>query len=447
MVKNKAIYAVLIGSVMLMSACKKDGFRRRGQWNQTPETTTPVTTEPVTPTPAPASSYAVPSDATVLDLGTGSGYLVIDGNTLNIASNTFIRIKAGSYKGITIKNILATTAKPVYIKNVGQVNISEYMSTENITNVIIDGDYTAGLTYGFQFANISYRAITMSGKMSGVVLKSMSFTNVADYTISGNNNNGSGLAYRGTAETRTDGFKILNCSFTNAGSIIFGGSLNKDNGEDSGFFKDVEIANNLFQNSAYVGSVCSFSNVQDYNIHHNVVNNVNTSATNHNGVFMMQGNGLFHENKLTNYQGNAIRMWLYSRGTSPAVSQIYNNICYNTKKYSGFELQGFERYIISGKTTYSNAKVYNNTVGKMNTNKDWEGQLLDLYNTGGTLEYYNNLGYELNTNKSGITNMINNMSDVKITESNNKYSSLYQNAVANLSAFTSLLAGIGSSLQ
>jgi len=431
---------------MLMSSCKKDSFRRRGQQSETPTTTTPVTTEPVVVT-APASSYAVPSDATVLDLGTGSGYLVIDGSTLNIANNTFIRIKAGSYKGITIKNILATAAKPVYIKNVGQVNISENMSTENITNVIIDGDYTSGLTYGFQFANISYRAITMSGKMSGVVLKSMSFTNVGDYTISGSTNNGSGLAYKGTAETRTEGFKILNCSFTNAGMVTFGGTLSKDTGEDTGFFKDVEIANNTFQNSAYVGSVCSFSNVQDYNIHNNVIDNINTSSTNHNGVFLMQGNGIFHDNKLTNYQGNAIRMWLYSRGTTPAVNQIYNNICYNTKKYGGFELQGFDRYIIAGKTTVANAKVYNNTVGQMNTNKDWEGQILDLYNTGGTLEYYNNLGYGLYADGGTITNMINNMSDVKVTESNNKYYPLYQNAVANLTAFTSLISGIGSSLK
>jgi len=445
MVKNQAIYALIIGSVFFLTSCKKDGFRRRSQNTETPTTTTPVTTEPVTIV-APASSYAVPSDATVVDLGTGSGYLVIDGSTLNIANNTFIRIKAGSYKGITIKNILATAAKPVYIKNVGQVNISENMSTENITNVIIDGDYTAGLTYGFQFNNISYRAITMSGKMTGVVLKSMSFTNVGDYTISGNANNGSGLAYKGTADTRTEGFKILNCSFTNAGMITFGGSLNKDSGEDSGFFKDVEIANNTFQNSPYVGSVVSFSNVQDYNIHNNTVDNVNTSSTNHNGVFMMQGNGIFHDNKLTNYQGNAIRMWLYSRGTSPAVNQIYNNICYNTKKYGGFELQAFARNIVSGKTTYANAKVYNNTVGQMNTNKDWEGQILDLYNTGGTLEYYNNLGYSLN-GASTITNMINNMSDVKVTESNNRYFSLYQNAVANLTGFTSLLSGIGSSLK
>jgi hypothetical protein len=447
MVKNQAIYAALIGSVMLMSSCKKDGFRRRPQNNETPTTASPVTTAPV-PVTAPASSYAVPADASIVDLGTGSGYLVIDGSTLNITSNTFIRIKGGNYKGITIKNIPANTAKPVYIKNVGQVNISETMSIDNVSNVIIDGDYTSGLTYGFQFADISYRAITLNGKMSGVVLKSMSFSNVRDYCISGTPNNGNGFRYTGTAETRTDGFKILNCLFDNAGSIQFGGNISKDTGEDTGFYKDVEIAYNTFQNSPYVGTVCTFTNVQDYNIHHNEVNNINKNSDIHNGVFYMQGNGIFHDNKLTNYQGNAIRMWLFSRGSTPAVNQIYNNVCYNTRKYSGFELQGFDRYIIPGKTTYANAKVYNNTVGQMNTNKDWEGQLLDLYNTGGTLEYYNNLGYALNTTKGAVSNMINNMSDTKITvETNNKYYPLSQNAVANTTAFTSLISGVGSTLQ
>jgi hypothetical protein len=445
MVKNQAILAVLIASTMFMS-CKKDGFRKRPE--NTTTTETPVTTTPVA-VAAPASTYAVPADATIYDLGTGSGYLVIDGATLNIPSNSFIRIKSGNYKSITIKNILATSAKPVYIKNLGLVSSSESMTIENVSNLIIDGDNTAGITYGFTFSNISYKAISISGKMDGLILKSMSFTNIGDASISGEKNLGTDRRYDGTPATRTEVFKVLNCLFDNAGVISFGGNLNKDNNEDSGFYKDVEIAYNTFKNSQDVGSVCSFTNVQDYNIHHNIVNNINANNNNHNGVFFMQGNGKFHENKLTNYQGNAIRMWLYSRGSSPATNEIYNNSCYNTRKYGGFELQGFSRNIWSGKSTYANAKVYNNTVGHMNTNKDWEGQILDLYNiNGGSVEFYNNLGYELVTEKSVITNMINNMSDTKITvESNNKYTPLQQNAVTDLVNFVTLFAGVGSAIK
>jgi hypothetical protein len=391
-----------------------------------------------------SDAAVVPKNSTIYDLGTGSGDLIIDGSSIKINNNILVRIKGGTYRTIRIKNVLPSKGFTVFIKNQGIVKITESISTENISNVVISGDYIAGLTYGFKFENISYRAITMEGNMDNVTLRNMSFKNVKDYVIAGGRSNGNEFKYRGTEETRIDSFKILHCVFDNAGEIIFGGNLYKDSGEDSGFFKDVEIAYNTFQNTE-AGTVCAFTNVQDYNIHHNIVNNINKFNNNHNGVFYMQGNGKFHNNKLTNYQGNAIRMWLYTRGTNPATNEIYNNICYNTRKYSGFELQAFDRNLIKGKTTYANAKVYNNTVGQMNTSKDWQGQVLDLYNTLGTLEYYNNLGFNLyTTNGKQPASMINNMSDTKIVKiSNNKYES-QKNAVKDLVNFASKISGVGA---
>lgn len=419
--------------IILFAACKKN--------NSIPEqkTDTPVSTTPPPTTPTPPISV-IPS----YEVGTGSGNLTIDGKSLDLTTIKLIKVKEGTYKTITVLNIAGTVDQPIFIKNNGQVNISESLITDNISNLQITGDNTSGITYGFSFNNIGYRAISLHGKMNGLTLKNMSFKNVNDYTISGDSGNDGNLKYNGTAATRTEGFKILNCLFDNVGQISFGGTLNKDAGEDSGFFKDVEIAYNTFQNSN-AGTLCSFSNVQDYNIHHNVVNNVNPSNNNHNGIFLMQGNGKFHDNKLTNYQGNSIRMWLYSRGT-PATNEIYNNICFNTRKYGAFELQAYDRNMYSGKTTYANAKVYNNTVGQMSTSKDWEGQVLDLYNTGGTLEFYNNLGFNLYSSTKTITNMINNMGDTKITkEENNKYTS-QASAVGDLTSFGSLFTGIGASL-
>jgi hypothetical protein len=412
------------------------------------EASKPSTIEAPTATPSQSINAGVPADATVIELGTGSGDLVIDGKTLKITSNAFIKIHDGTYSSITIQNVLATTAKPTYIKNNnGQVRVTGGMQTDNVSNIIIAGDNVNGLTYGFSFENIPFRAIKLNGLMTGVTIKSMSFKNVADYVIAGEKNNGDSFPYKGTAETRTDGFKVLNCFFENAGGICFGGNLNKTTGEDSGLFKDVEIANNTFQNSANVGTLCSFTNVQDYNIHNNVVNNVNSNNNNHNGLFFMQGNGKFHDNKLTNYQGNSIRMWLYSRGDSPVTCEIYNNICYNTRKYGAFELQAFDRNMYPGKSTYANAKVYNNTAGKMNTSNDFEGQILDLYNTGGSLEYYNNLGFDLNSKKS-VGNMINNMSDTKITmQTNNIYKPNSGEAVVDLIKFISKFSGTGAAGQ
>ena len=392
------------------------------------------------------SANAVPKNAKIFDVGTGSGDLIIDGKSMNIDNNVLVRIKAGTYNNINIKNISAPKGITVFIKNNGQIKVKERMSTSNISNVVISGDHTAGITYGFKFENISYRAIIMTGKLEGVTLTNMSFTNVKDYVISGDNTNGGSFIYNGTAETRNNNFKILNCLFDNVQSISFGGNLSRDSKEDSGLFKDVEIGYNIFKNTNS-GSVCSFTNVQDYNIHHNVVSNINQQNNNHNGIFLMQGNGKFHNNKLTNYQGNAIRMWVYSRGTTPVTVEIYNNICFNSRKYGAFELQAFERNIFPGKTTFANAKVYNNTVGQMNTSKDWEGQTLDLYNIGGTLEYSNNLGFNLVGTRS-ITNMINNMSDTKIVKENsNRYFAKAQSAVSNTDTFESKFTGIGSNLK
>ena len=424
---------ILIVSLLFLVSCKKGELVN--------EITPPVVEEPI-PTVKPAEPVPVPSNATVYDFGGASDNLTIDGSKLNLAKNSLIRIAAGTYKSINLKNINGTVENPVFIKNNGQVIVTESMVTENLQNVTISGDNVTDITYGIKFENISYRAISMYGKMNGVTLKSMSFKNIGNYTISGDVSN-SNNAYNGTAETRTENFKILNCLFDAAGSIVFGGALDKDLGIDKGFFKNVEIANNIFQNSPNVGAVCSFNNVQDYNIHNNTINNINQSNDNHNGVFSMQGNGTFHDNKLTNYQGNSIRMWVYSRGNSPVTCEIYNNVCYNTRKYSAFEIQGFDRNIYPGKSTYSNAKVYNNTAGSMNVSKSWEGQLLDLYNYGGTLEYYNNLGYNLFT-ANVITDMINNMSTVKIiNKANNKYVSQQSDAVNDNTTFASKYSGVG----
>jgi opacity protein-like surface antigen len=80
----------------------------------------------------------------------------------------------------------------------------------------------------------------------------------------------------------------------------------------------------------------------------------------------------------------------------------------------------------------------------MNTSKDWEGGVLDLYNYGGTLEYYNNLGFDLKLSKQ-FTDMINNMSNTKIIKNtNNKYFESASEAVVDLESFASKYSGIGA---
>jgi hypothetical protein len=263
----------------------------------------------------------------------------------------------------------------------------------------------------------------------------MSFKDVKDYVIF--------IKASNDRKTRKEQIKILNCKFENAGGIQYVSHLEPDG--DQEFLNGFEFANNIIKNTD-AGNFAFIENVQDYDIHHNTVDNVNATNNEHNGIFHMIGNGKFHNNKFTNYQGNMIRAWAFSRGNSTSTIEIYNNIGYNSRKYGAFEIQGFDRYIIPGKTTIANAKVYNNTVGKMNTSKDWEGVILDLYSYGGTLEYYNNLGFELNYSKP-ITDMINNMSDTKIIKNkNNRYFKSVSEAVKDLTSFASKHSGIGSKL-
>lgn len=381
-----------------------------------------------------------PGSQQAFEMGTGSGDLKIDGSHPSLKDKNLILVKGGTYKSISIVNFKGTQTAPIVIKNNGQVFINNSMDISNVSNLVIAGDQSSSIKYGFSFHDIGYRAVYLGDRIDGLTLKNMSFRNVGDYvifsTVEKTDNDG-------TLRTRTQGLKILNSEFNKTGSIAFFGKF--ENGTDRGFVNDVEIAYNTFSNSS-AGSALFMHNVNNYNIHHNVVNNYNVENNSHNGIFHMIGAGKFHHNKFTNYQGNMIRAWLFARTSNPLPVEIYNNVAYNTRKYGAFELQGFDRNIISGKSTHTNAKVYNNTVGKMNTNKDWEGLVLDLYNYGGTLEYYNNLGFELNGSQKFITaGMINNMSDVKIIKnSNNLYFSKASDAVNDTNSLQSRHAGIGS---
>jgi len=370
-----------------------------------------------------------------IHLGNGSGDLTIDGRDERLTDKSLILIKGGTYNHVFIRNLEGNLDKPIVIKNVGQVSIRDEMNIENVSEVIIAGNHDDNLEYGFTFQNIPFRAMILSGDLNGLTLSNMSFKNVKDYVIF--------IDTSKDWKTRKERLKILTCKFENAGGIQYVSQLESDNDHD--FLNGFEFANNVIKNTS-AGNFAYIETVQDYDIHHNTVDNVNEGNDEHNGIFHMVGNGKFHNNKFTNYQGNMIRAWAFSRGTSLSTIEIYNNIAYNSRKYGAFEIQGFDRYIIPGKTTIANAKVYNNTVGKMNTSKDWEGVILDLYPYGGTLEYYNNLGFELNYSKP-ITDMINNMSDTEIIKNvNNKYFNSVSDAVSDLTGFASKHYGIGSNL-
>jgi hypothetical protein len=345
---------------------------------------------PVIPDSKPNSETPVTYSKTY-DLGTGSGNLTINGSSLTLEGNVLIKIKGGNYKAIDIKNIQSVSGS-VTIQNDGLVEMnSGQMRLENLNNVKISGNGTSGIEKGFVFKDNVYRPIEVDGTLDNFTLQYASFKNIGDNVFTYKYDK----VYDGSRSSYSENLKFLNIDCENTGQFI-SGSGSVENGLIKGYIKNIEIAYITFKNSADVGSIVWLGNVENYDVHHNVVNNINTTNNNHNGIFLLNGNGRFHNNKISNHQGNAIRAFSFTVGSTPKDVLIYNNIVVNSRKYSAFEVQSFSNTIVAGKTTFVNAIVFNNTCGNLNLSKDWQGNLVDIYSLqGGKCTVYNNLAFNL----------------------------------------------------
>ncbi|MCW3465028.1 hypothetical protein [Chitinophaga nivalis] len=366
-------------------------------------------------------------------VGTGSGELL-----LGTLSNASLKIKPGNYSFI-------------YIASATNVKIDATDVVLNNGSMEVDQANTFEL-WGLSVINQPYRALTIRGNSNDVYLHDLSFKNIGDYTIHYDNR----TIYDGSPATVSKNWKFERLTYENTSCGFFCRGEFAPNGVE-GLMRNFKFVNNTIKNCPEIGNVVWMGAVEDYEIAGNVINNINTLYTDpnapngyHNGIFQMMGNGSFHDNKITNHQGNAIRAWGMSFGTTVKEVLIYNNIVWNSWKYSAFELQ-LAPYLYDyiqqypARVTHTNAKVYNNTAGHLNVSQDWEGQQLDLYNTYGTLEYYNNVGFEMVKAVGPVTNMINNMSGTVITRSdNNHYFPTQQQAVVDTVNFQSLVPGAGA---
>lgn len=346
--------------------------------------------EPVTSRNARESAPALPVTRTV---GTGRGNLLVDGKTLNIKPGEVVAITPGTYSGMTFTNLIGRPGYPIQIVANALVEIAgggDGISLRNIAYLTVDGGAKAK---NLLIRDNWYRAVTISGSLPrALTLQGIRFRNIADYSIFCDNK----TKYDRTDATAFTDFKLLNCDFDHAGSIQFSGDLTKAPLlVNNGFMRNPEVGYCTFKNSPDVGTVLYFGNVENINVHHNVVDNVNTANNNHNGIFLIKGNGSVHHNKCTNHQGNMVRFWPFSQGTTPKEVLLYDNIVWNSRKYSAMELQSFATNLIPGVSTYCNAKVFNNTAGHLNTSRDYVGVVLDVYSLyGGTLQVFNNLSFD-----------------------------------------------------
>ncbi|QNK63157.1 hypothetical protein H7F33_01120 [Pedobacter sp. PAMC26386] len=405
MIKNSQILVLSIVLFITFTACKKgDGTD--------PLTSLPVITKPVDTVVVP------PIVGHVLVLGNGSGDLTIDGNTINPKANDLIKIRGGVYTSINIKNINASGT--VTIQNDGLVEIAgsnDHILLNNVSNLTISGTGTPGISRGFVSRdNAQHRSIIINGTAQNLTIQNVAFKNIGDYVIYFNS---AQVVYNGSKSSFSDQIHLLNIDCDNTGTFLqmLGGV---DNGVITGLIKNLEIAYLNFQNSD-CGAAVIVDNADGYNIHHNTVTNINSNNNNHNGIFTLKGTGSFHHNLIHNHQGNALRAWVRSLGTTPKQVLIYNNTVVNSRKYSAFETQSFQTEIISGVTTYANCKVYNNICGDLNLSKDWVGVVVDVYNLfGGTCDVYNNTGFNFPA-PSMTSNIVNQQSVTIPAASNNVY--------------------------
>lgn len=366
----------------------------------------------------------------------GSGYGVLN---LRSLTNRHIKIKEGTYSGINLEDPsnVKIDASGVTIEG-GSLDIS---SADNLE------------ISGLSVINFNYRGVNIRGLSNGLYFHDMTFKNIGNYTISYEYNG----VYDGTDKTASMNWKFEHLTFENTGpGVMVGGGF--DGQGIRNLMKNFKFLDNTIKNCPGIGNIVWAGAADNYEIAGNTIDNINMSfpdnARNgiHNGIFMMTGNGSFHDNKIRNHQGNAIRAWGMSYGGEAKDILIYNNVVYNSWKYSAFELQmtpDMQAYIkrYPSRATYTNARVFNNTAGHLNISKDWDGQLLDVYTTGGTLEYYNNLGFDLVRSQGQITNMINWNGDTKMTRTyGNKYFSTQKEAVADIRTFRSLHKGTGAQL-
>lgn len=354
-----------------------------------------------------------------LEIGNGSGQVIIQ----DVQDKIYI-IKPGTYQNISIKNV-----SKISVRGLDKVKISNGdMHIQNVNGLIISG---------ISFENWGQHSINIFDNADNLILKDLKFKNINNSVIAFNKNR----KYDGTPDSYSENIQLININAENIGTL-FGSAGGLKSDGFYGLIKGFKLTKSRINNSPTLSNGIYLNLAEDFEISNNIIQNVNSKNNDHNGIFHVIGNGKIFGNRITDHQGNGVRAWLLSIIKPNAVVEIYNNIIYNSTRYGAFELQVTPWMYDMPLFKPANAKVYNNTVGKLNTGepKYFEGRLLDLYNISGTLEVYNNL---LFNNRDNL--LINNMSDTKIIRNeNNQYFKTENDAVFDLINFKSKIAGIGA---
>jgi len=385
----KSLTFILLFIWISLSSCEKNVIAvENAKTETTPDTENEEADQEETAEPAESESKKI-----ILS-GDAEGKLVIDGNSKKYDCQTAIVVQGGAYTSIQIKNLKGQEGCPIRITNDGLVEMigfRKHMQISDVSHVSISGDGDVGIKRGFLFRDNEYRAITLDGAINNLRVTHIEFKNIGNYVISYN----SDKIYDGSPDSYASNLTFSYLTANNTGALInFGGGINGS--AIQGLIKNLEVSYVTFTNSPTVRNAVYVGIAMDYHIHHNEFRDVNMREDNHNAMFFLRGNGRFYDNYVNGHQGNALRAWGVSIGTTPKEILVYNNIVVNSRKYSAFEVQSFENDMVSGKTTFINAKIFHNTCGNLNLSRDWYGVVVDAYRLfGGSCQVFNNLAFNL----------------------------------------------------
>lgn len=355
-------------------------------------------------------------------IGTGSGKLTI----VDVEGKNLV-IKPGNYSEILIKGVTNTS-----IKGNGEVRIAG-----GIINLIN--------TNGLEFSGISIenaqKGIVIKESVNNLTITDFNFKNISSSVIKVDIQK----KYDGTPQSFSSNIHLDKIQAENIRSLFQGNGGIRSDGF-YGLIKGFKFTNSTVINSPNLESAVYLNCGEDFEISNNVINNVNIGDQKHNGIFHVRGNGKIFKNKITNHQGNAVRAWLFSITKPNSLVEIYDNVVYNSERYSAFEVQVTSEMTQSDSFLPANAKIYNNTVGKMNSGSEfYEGRIVDIYQTYGFVDVYNNLYFDMRDDLVSLNQS--NGEYTKVTEENNRYFDKAADAVYDLVNFKSKVPNIGANIE
>ncbi len=376
--------------------------------------------------------------------GTGTGGNTGGGTTNPPGTNPTRVVPTGSVESVTwsqlqnLNNVSNKYYKLVAGTYTGQSNLTD------CSNIYLDLSLAT-------FTGSGAPIFQLNGLCNNMTFSAGKFTNVGSACISYRFE----TAYNSSnSSTYVNNLTIQDCVCDNTG-VLFENDGNMTSSGFKGVFTNTKIIYNTIKNSANIGNVAYLFAADNFLIANNVVDNINTGNTNHNGIFMVLGNGTFINNKFTNYQGGTLRLNPLQISGSYKTSTIQNNIAVNSTKYGAFEVQLTPDQLPTA-IPLNNILVDHNTVGNLGligrgTDADWNSTLIDIYPVKTTVTITNNLGFNLflingNTVDNNMLDSQNATGDTIVTD-NNHYFLTSAQAVSDLTSFRSLVSGVGASIS